>query len=108
MTKLYLVRDGFRIYKSFLTAEEAEQIGNMPNCDIAFVSDVMVIGEIFPKDDEITYVVIKNHTFYFINVWKGVESLYDIFDDSIYSFNHCSVCHIYFCDFHIQQNDFRK
>lgn len=81
MTKLYLVRDGFRIYKSFLTAEEAEQIGNMPNCDIAFVSDVMVIGEIFPKDDEITYVVIKNHTFYFINVWKDVESLYDIFDD---------------------------
>lgn len=81
MTKLYLVRDGFRIYKSFLTAEEAEQIGNMPNCDIAFVSDVMVIGEIFPKDDEITYVVIKNHTFYFINIWKGVESLYDIFDD---------------------------
>ena len=81
MTKLYLVRDGYRIYKAFLTPEEAEQIGNMPNCDIAFVSDIMVIGELFPKDDEITYAVIKNHTFYFINVWKGVESLYDIFDD---------------------------
>lgn len=81
MTKLYLVRDGFRIYKAFLTAEEAEQIGNMSNCDIAFIGDIMVIGEFAPKDDEITHVVIKNHKFYFINVWKDVKSLYDIFDD---------------------------
>jgi hypothetical protein len=81
MTKLYLVRDGYRIYKTFLTAEEAEQIGNMPNCDIAFVSDVMYIGDKNPKDDEITHVVIKDHTFYFINVWKGVDDLYCIFDD---------------------------